>query len=39
MKENYMNYIPIPYSVKSISLATTYFNHCKPHLPGINDEN
>ena len=38
MKKNYINYIHIPYSVKSVSLTTTYFNHCKPHLPGMNEE-
>ena len=39
MKENYINYIPIPYSVKLVSLATNYFNHCKLHLPGMKEEN
>jgi hypothetical protein len=34
IKENYINC-----SLKSVPLATTCFNYCKPHLPGINEEN
>ena len=38
MKKKYINYSHIPYSVKSVPLATSYFNHCKPYLPGMNEE-